>query len=252
MARCPTSLSISVWTAAYPFCLVPFFPDPLCLSVSLLLSPSWCRSLLPTSAVSLAHICPLDVLYHLVRLGLSLFLSRPPASCVTPYPAPPPLSPSACCQNSLHQSQMLSPLEHVPIHPSLSPQQLSIPLSCLPFPISLYSARLFPLIIQPVLPSYLTDHLLYYHFASHLFTLNSCMSVHIITAAPVKSSKVTCSGALLDLALGLLDQKSWRNHQSSVSIRYLRGYGKCSILVWQPHFAEEKECVDVCGIFHLK
>ena len=251
MARCPTSLSISVWTAAYPFCLVPFFPDPLCLSVSLLLSPSWCRSLLPTSAVSLAHICPLDVLYHLVRLGLSLFLSRPPASCVTPYPAPPSLCPSACCQNSLHQSQMLSPLEHVPIHPSLSLLSSSLPpLSCLPLPISLYSARPFPLIIQPVLPSYLTDHLLYHHFASHLFSLNSCMSAHIITAAPVKSSKVTCSGALLDLALSLLDQKSARNQQSSVSNRYLWGYGKCSILVWQPHFAGEKEfCVTCVGYF---
>lgn len=222
MARCPTSLSISVWTAAYPFCLVPFFPDPLCLSVSLLLSPSWCCSFLPTSAVSLAHICPLDVLYHLVRLGLSLFLSRPPASCVTPYPAPPSLSPSACCQNSLHQSQTLSPLEHVPIHPSLSPQELSTPF--VSFPISLYSARPFPLIIQPVLPSYFTDHLFYHRFASHLFLLYPCMSALIITAVPVKSSRVTCSGALLDLALGLLDQKSSRKHQGSVSIRYL-GWG---------------------------
>lgn len=139
MAQRPASLSIFAQMAVYPFCLVPFFPDPLCLPASLLLPPhpSSCCSFLPTSAVSLAHICPPVVLYHLVRLGLSLFLSRPHASCFTPYSVPPSLSPSVCCQNSLHQSQMLSPQKHLPIHPSLSlsvsPQEPSTLLFCFSF-----------------------------------------------------------------------------------------------------------------------
>lgn len=123
MAQCPAWRSISVWMAIYPFCLVPFFPDPLCLSISFLLSPSSCHSFLPTSAINMTHICRPVVLYHLVCLGLSLFLSRPPASCFTPYSIPPSLSPSVCCQNPLHQFQMLSPRKHIPIHLSLSPQE---------------------------------------------------------------------------------------------------------------------------------
>lgn len=103
----PRSAHLSEW----PFTLFVWFhfPDPLCLSISLLLSPSPCHSVLPTSAVSLAHICLPVVLYHLVCLCLSLFLCRPPASCCTPSPIPPSLSPSVCCQNPLHHSQMLSP-----------------------------------------------------------------------------------------------------------------------------------------------
>lgn len=77
--------------AVYPFCLVPFFPDPLCLSISLLGFLSSCHSFLPTSAVSLAHICLPVVLYHLLCLCLSLFLCHPPASCCTPSPFPPSL-----------------------------------------------------------------------------------------------------------------------------------------------------------------
>lgn len=131
MARCSTSLSKSVWIAIYPFYLVPFLADPLCLSISpFLFLPPPCLSFLPTSVVNLAHICPPVVLYHLVCLGLLLFLSRPPASCCTPYSIPPSLSPSACCQNPLHHSQMLPPWLHLHICLSLSPQEQFTLLFC--------------------------------------------------------------------------------------------------------------------------
>lgn len=78
-------------------------PDPLCLTFSRLL-PLFCS---PPLAVSLPHICPPLALYHLERLGLLLFLSRPPASCSTPCPTSS-LSPSACCQNSPRHSQVAS------------------------------------------------------------------------------------------------------------------------------------------------
>lgn len=79
--------------------------------------------LLPTSAVNLPHICPPVVLYHLVRLGLSLFLCRAPASCCTPCSMPPSLFPSACCQ--IPSTSFSNVFSLVPsLHLSFSPQEL--------------------------------------------------------------------------------------------------------------------------------
>lgn len=127
---------------------------------------------LSTSAVSLAHICPPVVFYHLVHLGVSLFLSRPPASCFVSCTIPPSLSPSACCQNPLHQSQTLSPQKHLRITSiSLSPQELSTLLVfCLWLdPFSLIFQYIFLLVNGNLFHLYITSsffsyvHILTYH-----------------------------------------------------------------------------------------
>ncbi len=131
-------LSRSAYLSERPFTLFVWFLSSLTLSVFpylfYSLSLSSCHSFLPASAVNLAHICPPVVLYHLVCLGLTLFLSRPPASCFTPYSIPPSLSPSVCCQNLLRQSQMLSLLGSIFQYISLSLSlSLCLLINSLPF-----------------------------------------------------------------------------------------------------------------------
>lgn len=93
MARCSTSLSKSVWIAIYPFYLVPFLADPLCLSIS----PFLCFSLphafpfsLPQSStwpisvrlLSCTILCVLASCYSLVALlpvAVPLIPSLPPS-----------------------------------------------------------------------------------------------------------------------------------------------------------------------------
>lgn len=107
ITQCPMALlGISMQKTTCCVSLVPFL---CCFSLYIFrfLPPQAFVFFPPTSAISLAHICPPVVLYHLERLGLSLFLRHPPASCFTPC-FTSSLCPSACCQNSVHQSQTLS------------------------------------------------------------------------------------------------------------------------------------------------
>lgn len=149
--------------AIYPFCLVPFFPDPLCLPISRLLSPFSCHFFLPTSAVNLAHICPPVVLYHLVCLGLSLFLSRPPASCFTPYSIPPP-SLLLYVVKTLYISIKCSLLGSISPYICLSLLWSSLPF-CLAFFLFIYIQ--VDLILQPV---FLLLHCYLFPFSFYNFT----------------------------------------------------------------------------------
>lgn len=151
----------SAYPSERPFTLFAFAPRAV--------------SFLSTSAVSLAHICPPVVFYHLVHLGVSLFLSRPPASCFVSCTIPPSLSPSACCQNPLHQSQTLSPQKHLRITSiSLSPQELSFSLLSLAWPFFFdLSVYLPPREREPFPPIYHFIFLFlctYSYISSHLYS----------------------------------------------------------------------------------
>ena len=85
-------ISSHVLTAAVCCCF--FSPS---LSV---LQPMLFYFSLPQPDTSLAHIC---------LSGVSPFFSGPPASWLQPLFRPSSFAPSACCQNSPHQSGLLAP-----------------------------------------------------------------------------------------------------------------------------------------------
>lgn len=152
------------WKAVYGFSLVPFFFNPLSFHM-----PWTFYSFLPTLAVSLAHICPPLVLYHIEHFGLCI-----PQSPSLPVALPliPSLLPLSLCMLSKLSTSVwnaLSLWKHVPICPSLSLHELYTLL--LFFNVSLHLAWPFPLIFQPVFLVLLSHlfSLIFFHLLFFLF-----------------------------------------------------------------------------------